>query len=66
MKTAFVVMREKFGLVGGDVDRDRTVVLAALASQTEIERPLDMGITPARGDYIALGHLPQQMRAPAG
>ena len=36
----FVIMREKFGFVGGDVDADGAIALAAFAGEAEIERLL--------------------------
>src|SRR5271170_7814038 len=56
-------MREKFGFVGGYVDTDRAIALAALAGETEVERFLDRFIFPATFDDFALCHLPEQVRA---
>ena len=45
--SAFVVVGEKFGFVGGDVDANGTVALASLAGETEIERLLDFFAAPS-------------------
>src|SRR5579863_5556422 len=62
-ETAFVIMREKLGLVGGNVDADGTIALAPLAGEAEIERALDFAAAPAIADDCiftigVLGHLP--------
>src|ERR1035437_4568036 len=62
---AFVVMREEFSFVGRDVDAHRTVALASLAGEAEIERVLDLFAAPAIANDLALGHFPEQMSAAA-
>src|ERR1700686_5057511 len=44
---AFIIMREEFGFVGRDVDADRTIALASLAREAEVERVLDFLAAPA-------------------
>src|SRR5919109_706923 len=62
---AFVIVREKFRLVGRHIDVDRTIALAPFAGKAKIERLLDRFALPA-AYYIALQHLEQQAGAPAG
>src|SRR5579863_3645815 len=52
-------MREELGLVGRHVDVDRTIALAALARQAQVERLLHIFIAPAIGENVAVQHLPQ-------
>src|SRR5262249_55340119 len=54
---AFVVMGEEFGLVSRHVDRDRTIVLAALALEAEIERLAYALLAPAFVERVAAHHL---------
>src|SRR5215467_2017115 len=60
-RVGFIIVREEFGFVGGDVDARRTVALAALAGEAEIERVLDLFTLPAIFDDFTLCHLPQQV-----
>src|SRR5579885_3425988 len=62
----FVVVGEKFGFVGCNIDADRAVTLAALACQAEIERFLDVLVLPLPLNDIAFGHFPEQVSAAAG
>ena len=67
---AFVIVREKFGFVGGDVDADGAIAFAAFAGQAEIERVFDFFAAPAVADdgVVAIGilrHLPEQVSAAA-
>ena len=62
---AFVIVREKLGLVRRHVDIDRTIALAAFAGQAQIERFADRLALPAVGQHVAVEHLPQQPCAAA-
>ncbi len=62
---AFVIVRKKFCFVGGDVNADRAVALAAFAGEAEIERVFDLFAAPSIADdgVAAIGilrHLPEQ------
>ena len=59
-------MRKKFGFVGGYVDAYRTLGLASLTGQAELERVLDFFAAPAVADDSTLGHFPEQVSAAAG
>ena len=60
-------MREELGLVRGEIDVDRTVTLAPLAGETQVERVFDSVVAPSfRHRTIAPEHLPEQVRAAAG
>ena len=59
-----VVVGHELGLVGGHVDADRAVDLAALARQAQVERLLDRLRAPAAEVGVALKHLEQQPRPP--
>ena len=61
---AFVVVSQKLGLVGGHIDTGRALLLATLARQTHVQRFVDSLVVPTTGK-AALGHLLQQVRAPA-
>src|SRR6267378_3929340 len=65
-QAAFMVVREKLSLVGGQVDGDGAIALATFAGETEVEGLLDFLTPPAVADDFALGHLPEQVRAAAG
>ena len=65
-RSALVVVVGEFGLVGGHVDVDRAVRQTPFARQAQIERVAHLGGAPPVGHHVALQHLPQQMRAPAG
>ena len=58
-------MRKKFSFVSGDIHADRTLALAPFAGKTQIKRMLDVVVMPSVANDVALGHLPEQMRAPA-
>ena len=67
---AFVIMRQEFGLVSGDIDTDRTLGFASLTGQAEVERFLHFFAAPAVCDdgiisAFTLGHLPKQVGAAA-
>jgi len=65
--TSFVVMREEFSFIGGEVDADRTIAFAAFAGEAEVEGFFYFFAAPAVGDDFALRHLPEQMSAaPSG
>src|SRR5580692_1555475 len=57
-QTAFIVMRQEFGLVGRNIDANGAVTLASLAGQAEVERPLHFLAAPAVVDDFALRHFP--------
>ena len=59
-------MSEKLRLVGRHIDRNRAVTLASFARQTEVKRGLHIFVLPFPSNHIALSHLPEQMRPPAG
>src|SRR5262249_4926098 len=62
---ALVVVRQELGLVRRDVDVDRAVALASLASETEGEGALHALVFPSVQDRtVAAQHLPEQVRAP--
>src|SRR5690606_2363761 len=61
-----VALVEVLRLVAGHVDADRTVDLAALAGQAQIQRLPDLRRLPAPGDGLAEQHLLQHARTPAG
>src|SRR6185436_16384476 len=63
---SFIVVRQELGLVGGHVHVHRTIVLAPLARQAEIERVLDGFALPASGHHLAVHHFPEQPGPPAG
>ncbi len=68
---ALVVVGKKFGFICGHVDADRTLGLASLAGEAEIERLFDFFAAPAVADdpipsVLALSHLPEQVSAAAG
>ena len=65
-RPALVVVVGEFRLVGGHVDVDRAVRQTPLARQAQIERVAHLGGAPPVGHHVALQHLPQQVRAPAG
>ena len=56
-------MRQKFGLVGSDIDVDRTIAFAAFARKAEIKGLFDIFIAPGFLDDVAVQHLPEQMSA---
>src|ERR1700693_3148795 len=58
-----MVVRQKLGLVSGQVNAHRTVALAAFAGEAEIERLFYILVAPAVADHVALGHFPEQMGA---
>src|SRR5579884_250857 len=62
---AFVVVREELRLVGRHVDADRTLVLAALAGEAEVERLLDLFRAPAAVEGLAAHHLEEEPRPSA-
>src|ERR1041385_909619 len=64
-QTPFPVMGEKLSFVGGDVDVDRTISLAALAGEAKIQRFLYVLVTPAIADDVAVQHFPEMMSASA-
>src|ERR1700731_2326386 len=64
-EAAFIVMREEFGFVGRDIDADRTVALASLAGEAEVERVFDFFAAPAVANNFTLSHLPEQVSAAA-
>ena len=61
-----MIVREKFGLVRGQINAHRAVALAALAGEAEVERLFHVLVAPAVADHVALGHLPEQVGAAAG
>src|SRR6266545_1642086 len=61
-----VVVGQELSFVGCDIDSDRTIVLAPLAGQTEVQRLFYAFIPPAVPDDFALGHLPQEMGTASG
>ena len=60
-----VVVRQEFRLVGRHVDVHRTLALAALAREAQVEGFADPLVLPRAVDWIPFEHLPQQVRAPA-
>ena len=56
-------MREEFGLIGGHIDVDRAVALAALAREAQVERLFDVLILPPVLQRILFEHLEEQSRA---
>ena len=65
-QASLVIVREKLGLVCGQVNAHRAIALAALAGEAEIERLFHVLVAPAVADHVALGHLPEQVGAAAG
>ena len=63
---AFIVVRKKFGFVGGEVDAYRTLAFAALAGEAEIERFFYFFAAPAVANDFPLRHFPEQVGATAG
>ena len=63
-QSPLVVAGEELGLVGGHVDVDRAVPLAALARQAQLQRLVDLLAAEAVFDRLALEHLEQDPRAP--
>src|SRR5262245_45831969 len=61
-----VVVGEELRTVRGHVHVGRTLGLAGLARQTEVERLLDVIVLPAVLDDFALKQLEQHVRAAAG
>ncbi len=61
-----MIVREKLGLICGQVNAHRTVALAALAGEAQIERLFYIFVAPAVADHVAFGHLPEQVGAAAG
>ena len=61
-----VVVAQELGLVGGHIDVDRALALAAFAGQAEIKRFFNLIVAPAAFDDLALEHLPEQVGAAAG
>src|SRR5512142_1264669 len=59
------MVREELRLVRRHVNVQRTVTLAALARETQVERLVDALVGPAARDRIALHHLEQHPRAAA-
>src|SRR5207253_9419962 len=55
---ALVVVGQELGLERRQVDRDRTVVRAALAGEAEVERLEDLLVTPQL-ELAAVQHLPE-------
>ena len=67
---ALIIMRQKFGFVGGDVNADRAIALASFAGEAEVERLFDFFAAPAvANDSIfsscSLRHFPEQVSAAA-
>src|SRR5262245_33203347 len=58
-------MREELGFVGGHVDVDRALALAALAGEAQVEGLLDLLGPPAVLDPLALAPLEEQARPSA-
>src|SRR5207244_5458107 len=64
-EAAFVVMRQEFGLVSGQVDIDRALALTALAGEAKVERLLYVFVLPTPVKRAALQHLKEQVGAAA-
>src|SRR5690349_618602 len=60
-KAAGVVMGPELGLVRRHVDVHRTLALAALAGEAEIERLLDLVVAPAVIELVAVHQLEEEM-----
>ena len=60
-----VVVRQELRAVGGDVHVGRTLGLARLAGEAQVERLLDVLVVPRAVDHLALEHLEQHVRAAA-
>ncbi len=64
--SAFVVVGEELGLVGGHVDGDGALGLAGFAGEAEVEGFADLLVLPLLGEDFALHQLPEEMGAAAG
>src|SRR5689334_18052534 len=62
---SIIMVRPELGFVGRHVDIDRTITLASLAGQAQIERFLDRRAAPSLVDRPAMKHFEKQPRAPA-
>src|SRR5262249_4503911 len=60
-----VVVREKLGLISGNIHFDRAIGFAAFASQAELERLFDSLVLPAVANHSLLRHLPKKVCAAA-
>src|SRR6202022_1115491 len=65
-ETPFVVVGEKFSLVGSQIHTHRTIALAAFAGKAQVQRLLHLLVLPAIPDHIALNHLPKKMGTTPG
>ncbi len=65
-RAALIVVREEFGFVGGDIDSDWAIALAAFARESQIERMFHRVFAPVALEHIAAHQLPQQVRTAAG
>ena len=65
-RAAFVIMREEFGAIGGDVDVSGTFGFASLAGQAQVESALDVFIFPGVAHDFTLQQFKKQARAAAG
>ena len=62
-KLAFVIVREKLGLVSSHVNVDRTVTFAAFAGQAQVQCILHCFTAPPIFKGIALQHFKEQARS---
>ncbi len=64
-QATLIVMGKKLCFVGRNIHVHRTLSLASLACQAEIQRGLHVLIVPAIPQHVSLQHFKKQMRAPA-
>src|SRR5438309_4695560 len=57
-QAALVIVREKLGFIGGEIDRHRAIRLARFAGVAEVRGFFDVFALPTVADDIALRHLP--------
>ena len=57
-QAALVIVREKLGFIGGEIDRHRAIRLAPFAGEAEVKGCFDLFALPTVADDIALRHLP--------
>src|SRR5205823_4245793 len=58
-----VIVREKFGLIGGNIHVHWTIAFAAFAGKTQIERFFHRLIVPGALQRIAVHHFKKEMAA---
>src|SRR5437868_6462991 len=59
--SAFVIVGEELCLVSCHIHADGAVTFAAFARQAQVERLFDVFVAPAILNYVAFGHLPEQV-----